>query len=94
MATFSAPHDFDRPSFEPLRQRLTLEVFHDEVVGPILVADVVERANMQVRQLRDGAGFAVEPFPELRIASESLKEDLDCDGTIKTCVTRFVDLPL
>src|SRR5204862_539830 len=41
-------------------------------------------------ELRDGAGLAVEAVPELRVGSQSLGKNLDCDGAIQTGVARFV----
>src|SRR5205814_3545342 len=41
-------------------------------------------------ELRDGAGFAVEAVPELRVGSQSLGKNFDCDGAIQTGVARFV----
>src|SRR6266571_9562235 len=43
-------------------------------------------------ELRDRAGFAVEAVPELRVGSQSLGKNLDCDGAIQTGVARFVHL--
>jgi hypothetical protein len=42
-------------------------------------------------ELRDRAGFAVEAVAELPIGGERLREDLDGDRAIQTCVARFVD---
>src|SRR6266571_2451587 len=41
-------------------------------------------------ELRDGAGLAVEAVPELRVGSQSLGKNLDCDDAIQTGVARFV----
>jgi serine/threonine protein kinase len=44
----------DRPSRNSCSQRLAFQVLHDEVVGPVLMADVMERVN--VRMLKRGDG--------------------------------------
>ena len=38
---------------------------------PTLLADVVERADVRMRELRDRAGLAVKALPELRIGRQS-----------------------
>jgi hypothetical protein len=48
-----------------------------------LLADVVERADVGMRQLGDGACLAVEALAELRIGGELLRQDLDRDGPIE-----------
>ena len=37
---------------------------------PCVLADVVQRADVRMRELRDRARFAVEALAELRIAGE------------------------
>jgi len=44
-------------------------------------------------ELRDRACFAIEPFAELRIGGERLRENLDGNRTIEARVARLVDLP-
>ena len=45
-----------------------------------------------MRELRDGARFAVEAFAELRIDGKRRRQDFDGDGAIQTRVARLVDL--
>jgi hypothetical protein len=59
----------------------------------LLLTDVVQRADVRVRQLRNRAGFAVEALPELRVAGQILGEDLDGDRAVKPRVAAFVNLP-
>src|ERR1700761_3218966 len=59
-----------------------LHVFHDEVV----VADVVERADMWMIEGGDGTGLALEA------PGKSVLQELDRDGAIETCVARGPDL--
>ena len=51
---------------EAVRQRLALEQLHDEVVGPVLVADVVERADVRVVERRDRPRLALEALRAAR----------------------------
>ncbi len=59
---------------------------------PVLLADVVERADVRMVELRDRAGFAVEPLAELRISGEGFGQDLDGDDAIEARVAGLVDL--
>ena len=43
--------DRQRPANEPVGERLALEELHDEVLDARLVADVVQRADVGVREL-------------------------------------------
>src|SRR4030095_12580235 len=77
--------------FQPLLQRLALEVLHHEKRGPDALADIVERADVRMRELRDRAGLAVKALAKLGIGRQTRWQDLDGDGTIQTRVARFVD---
>jgi hypothetical protein len=57
------------------------------------MADVEERADVRVRERRDGLGFTIETPPCLRIGGQGRREDLDRDGAVQARVVRFVDLP-
>ena len=72
-------------------QRLPFEVLHDEVVDAVLLTNIMERADMRVIQRRDGAGFALEAFAELRIRCNVRGQDFDRDGAIEASVAGFVD---
>ena len=55
-----------RPLRQPIRQRLALQVLHDQVLGLALAAHVVERADVRVRELRDRLRLPLEPLPRPR----------------------------
>jgi len=48
-------------------QRLALQVFHNDVVDPVLLAEVIELADVGVAELRDGARLALETLTGLRL---------------------------
>ena len=52
---------------QAVSQRLTFQVLHDQVVDAILVADVVQRADVGMVQGRNRARFPVEALPGLRV---------------------------
>jgi len=69
---------------QPCLERFPFEVLHDDERGAVLVADVVQGADVRMIELRGRAGFAVEALAELRISGERRREDLDRDGAIET----------
>src|SRR5262249_475784 len=77
---------------EAIGERLALEVLHDQVVGLAFAADVVERADVRVRELRDRLGFALEPLADLLAGTELGGEDLDRDVAVEPGVASLVDL--
>ena len=54
-----------RTSLQPLRQRLAFQILHDQVVGPVLTADVMDSADMGMVQTRDAARFALEALAQI-----------------------------
>ena len=83
----------ERPLAQAVRQRLALEVLHDEVLGLALAVDVVERADVRMRDLRDRLGLALEPLAQLRVRREVRRQDLDGDRALEPRVPRLVNLP-
>ncbi len=65
---------------EAVGERLALEVLHDEVVGVALAPDVVERADVRMRELRDRLRLALEAMARLLAGREVGGENLDGDG--------------
>ena len=59
--------DRQRPLGQAVGQRLAFQILHDQVVGAVLVSDVVERADVGMIQRRDGPRFAVEALLGLRV---------------------------
>ena len=53
-------------------QRLALEKLHDEKRRAVVLADVVERADVRMLELRERARFALEARAELRVGGEQL----------------------
>ena len=54
-------------SCEALGERPALDQFHHQVLGSILIADIVQGADVRMVQARDGARFAIEAAAELRV---------------------------
>src|SRR5262249_54060958 len=77
---------------EPIRQRLPLEIFHDEIFGLAFPPHVVERADVRVRELRDRLGFSLETLADLLALGEMLGQHLDRDRSLEPRVPSLVDL--
>src|SRR5262245_49448086 len=90
--------DVERTSHEPICQRLSFEVLHDEKTNRFPVrrrhadrfADVVQRADMRMIEGRDRASFAFEAGPSVTIERKLFGKNLDCDRAIESYVPRFV----
>ena len=74
---------------QPVSERLAVEQLHDDVV----LSDVVERADVGMRELRDGLRLAREAKLELGVLGEFRGEDLHRYRAVEPRVARPVDLP-
>src|SRR4029077_14202079 len=81
--------DLQRPGEQAECERLAFDVFENQVVRAILLTDVVERADVRMRERRDGLRFTRESGPEVRIGA---RKDLDRNGAFQPRVARLVDL--
>jgi hypothetical protein len=77
---------------EALRERVAFEKLHDEVVHVSVPSDVVDRADVGMRELRDRLGLAVETLPHLGGGRHVRRQDLDRDDAQEAAVARPVDL--
>ncbi len=50
---------------------------YDQEVNSVLVADVVQRADMRVVEAGDGLRFTLEPFAAHGVARQVRRQDLD-----------------
>ena len=82
----------ERPFHQPIRQRLPLEVLHDEELDAVLVPDVVERADVRMRELRDRLRLPLEPLADLGARGEVRGQDFDGNRAAEARVAGAVDL--
>ncbi len=80
----------ERSAGETIGKRLTLDVFHDQVIDAAVAADVVDSAGVRMRQRRGCARFPLEPFDQFWIVGGSVTDDLDGDHPIQPTVTGAV----
>src|SRR5438445_3350683 len=77
---------------QPLRQRLALQVFHYEEIDSVLMAYVVENANMRMVQAGNGLCFTLEALAQFGSIGKVIREDFASDNAIQTRVAGAVDL--
>ena len=75
-------------SGQAIGQRLPVEELHDQIA----VADVVERADVRMRELRDCFRFALESHPQLRVVRELGGQHFDRDVPFEPCIARLEHL--
>ncbi len=72
---------------------LAPDVLHCDERAAVLLAGVMNRADIRVIQSGSGAGLALEAVQRLRIAREFATQELECYEAVEPCVLRFVDHP-
>ncbi len=81
-----------RAPAQAIGKRLAVEELHNQEVGAVLRADVVEMADVWMIQRGNGTSFALETLLEFRIGGKMSGENLDGNGAIEARVFRAVDL--
>ena len=69
--------DGDWSAADASRQRLAFQMLEHEEERALIVADVVQRADVRMVQAADRARFALESIAERRVAGKLLGQDLD-----------------
>ena len=59
-----------RPAPQAPRQRLAGQIFHDQEIDAVLVADVIQRADVRMGQPRDRAGLALESLASIGVGAD------------------------
>ncbi len=67
-------------------------MLHHQKLDAILVAHVVERADVRVVELRNGARFLLEASARLYIAGGGEREHFERDGAIEPNIARTIHL--
>jgi hypothetical protein len=83
-----------RAANQSVGQRLASQILHHQELNVVLLADIMQSANVWVRETRDRTRFAPEALPTLRIVRNLDREGFDRDGAIEARVARFVHLAL
>ena len=55
---------------------LALQVLHDQILGPVLGADIEQHAHIRVLELRDGPRLSLEPLAVVLVLAQLGSEHL------------------
>src|SRR6202041_55748 len=73
---------------QAFRKRFAVEKLHNQEIGAVLRADIVEMADVRMIQRGKGTGFTHETLLEFGIGREMSEENLDGNRPIKARVLR------
>jgi hypothetical protein len=76
---------------QALGESFSFKKLHDQEIGAILAADVVELTNVGMVQRRDGASLTLHTQLEFRGSGKVRSKNLDGDDTVETRVAGTVD---
>jgi hypothetical protein len=75
------------------REAFALQELHDEVFGPVVVADVVERADVRMGKGGDRLRLAFEALPDFLVLREVRRQHCVAAGAVQARVLRPMDFP-
>src|SRR5215471_11152075 len=75
---------------DSIRERLTLEVLHHDVVDAVLRADVVDGADVWMLERGNRVRFALKPRAHFGIGRRVAMEHFEGDGTMQASVRRAI----
>src|SRR5712691_3926853 len=81
-----------RASSEAVGQGFPFQELHDEVIRSVLMADVVEGADVRVRDARDHSRLAVETLADLGVRGKMGRKDFDRHDAVEARVLGSIDL--
>ncbi len=88
------PEDFiqrHRTFTKPFGERLPFEELHNQVIGAILRADVIEMTNVRMIQRGNGLGLALHALFQFRRRRKMGGKNFNRDGTIQAGVSGTVN---
>src|SRR5262249_43954446 len=80
-----------RAASQALREGFAFDVFHDEIVGAVFVADVIEDADVGMIQRGDGFCFAVESLARLGLSCGMVGQNFYGDNAVEASVAGAID---
>ena len=80
-----------RTFLQPLRERLAFEIFHHQKINSVLMADVVEGADVRMIQAGDRFCFALESLAQFGTISKMRRQNFDGDDSIEAGIAGFVN---
>src|SRR5579864_1099920 len=79
------------PPGQARAQRFSLEKLHDDEVNAVLLAEIVELANVGMAQLGDGTSLAPEALQSVGTLGEMRGKNLDGDRAIEAGIGGAID---
>jgi len=81
-----------RFSRQAIRQQFTNEIFKDEIMQSVIVASVMQDANVGMVQRGDGSGFLFEPPNVLLISCHVGRERFHSDEPVEPAIHSAIDI--
>src|SRR5690606_31444379 len=81
-----------RPTCQQGIERAARHEAHHDIKLALKLAKVVDRQDMRVLQLGDGAGFALEQFDRVAVSVEVTRNGFDRYSAVETFVARRPDI--
>ena len=79
------------PGGEAVLQRRALQILHGDERSAVLLADVVDRADVWMVERRGGPGFTLKAAQGLGITRQIVGDELERHGTVQPRIFGFVD---
>ena len=79
-----------RAFHQALRQCLPLDIFHHQKICVVLMAGIVERADVRMIQAGNGFRFALEALAQFRAFREMRRQNFDRDNSVEARIAGFV----
>ena len=77
---------------QTIGERLPFQELHHKVINAVLVADVVQRADIRMGEARDRACLTLQPLPPPGVPKDGLEQDFDRDDPIEPRVPGAIHL--
>ena len=88
------PHglgDGQRSSAQPRRQRFAVQVLHHEEVDAIVMADIVKRTDVWMREPCDGTRLVRQPGATAYVGCRVRRQDLQRDVAVEPRIAGSID---
>ena len=82
----------ERTFNQPIGERFAFDELHYQIIEPVLMPNVVKRADVRMIETRHCSGFTFESLPQFRVCGHMIGQDFDGDDSIQTSVASAIDL--
>src|ERR1700722_12230231 len=81
----------ERAALQALGECFAFDVLHDQIIGAVLAANVIEGANIWMVETGYGAGFAFKTLAHFRRIRQMLRQNFQRDGAVEPGVFRTIN---